>query len=228
MPSPSEGKLRINYPDDSVWDITLGGEDYDRACGVEALHDGYLIAGTSSSFGLENCIYIAGIDRHGGLLWNRTYEAGWYGCYATDIARAEDGFIIAGVASGNVHLLRIDDQADLVWNTTYPSTRQDVAEDVLPCDDGGFLVTGESQGDVYVLKVDAGRNKVWDNRFGTTHMDHGYSAAQDGKGGFVVVGETLVSSDGLHYEMFLISGARSSRRDLLEQDREEGIRLPWL
>jgi len=101
-----------------VWDKTYGGKDIDEAYFVQQTSDkGYIIAGTTRSFGAGNGdAWLVKIDADGNKIWDRTFGRK-YGDFVYSIQQTSDtGFIIAGGTgsfgdvNGDVLLIKTDSQ----------------------------------------------------------------------------------------------------------------------
>ncbi|MEL7121214.1 MAG: serine hydrolase domain-containing protein [Bacteroidota bacterium] len=89
--------LTKNYPNgNEIWTKRLGGESYDKASSILETKDGYLIIGSTSSYGNGNYdVYVIKTDKKGNKQWQNTYGNfdNEYGYIAEE---AEDGFLIKG------------------------------------------------------------------------------------------------------------------------------------
>lgn len=67
--------IPLNVFGQSTWARTYGGLENDRAnCIVETSEYGYLIAGTTASFGAGiDDMWVVKLDELGNMLWSRTY-----------------------------------------------------------------------------------------------------------------------------------------------------------
>jgi len=105
--------IKTNSRGDTLWIKTYGGSGYDDASSVrQTLEGGYIIAGSTSSFGpLPEDVYLIKADHRGDTLWTRTF-----GGIDVDIGAAvrqtsDGGYIVAGVTYnssglGDVYLIK--------------------------------------------------------------------------------------------------------------------------
>jgi len=95
--SASDILLTKNYPNgNEIWTKQFGGSSYDKANSVIETEDGYLVIGSTSSYGKGNYdIFAIKTDRKGKKQWQKTYghSLNEYG-YTAEIS--ENGFIIKG------------------------------------------------------------------------------------------------------------------------------------
>ena len=89
--------LTKNYPNgNEIWSKRFGGGSYDKASSILATEDGYLIIGSTSSYGKGNYdMYVIKIDKEGNQLWQNTY-GGFYNEYAYSAEKTDKGFLIKG------------------------------------------------------------------------------------------------------------------------------------
>ncbi len=86
-----------NYPNgNEIWYKQFGGNSYDKANSIINTDDGYLIIGSTSSYGAGNYdMFVIKIDKKGNKLWQNTYGDFYneYG-YAAEIKK--DGYLLKG------------------------------------------------------------------------------------------------------------------------------------
>lgn len=94
---PSQILLTKNKPNgNEIWNKRFGGKSYDKASSILSLKDGYLIVGSTSSFGNGNYdMFVIKTDLKGNKLWQETYGefANEYGYSAEE---TDQGYIIKG------------------------------------------------------------------------------------------------------------------------------------
>ena len=164
---------------------------------------GYIIAGTTESYGVKNGyydIYLVKTDVNGDTLWTRAFGGAAYD-EAYSVRQTSDlGYIVVGHTSsfGNggfdVYLIRTDMNGNLLWSKTYGGIADDDGYDVKQTTDGGFIITGQTLNfgainhDVYLIKTDADGNLLWTRTFGGAGDDYGFSVQQTKDGGYIVGG----------------------------------------
>ena len=89
--------LTANYSNgNEIWSKRLGGNNYDKASSILATEDGYLIIGSTSSYGVGNYdFYIIKTDKKGRLIWQNTYGK-FDNDYAYSAEKVDNGFLIKG------------------------------------------------------------------------------------------------------------------------------------
>ncbi len=79
-----------------IWSKIFGGSSYDRASSIVPAEQGFLIIGSTSSFGSGNYdMFVICIDAKGRKIWQKTY-GGFYNDYGYTAEKTEDGYIIKG------------------------------------------------------------------------------------------------------------------------------------
>jgi hypothetical protein len=188
------------------WTVTFGGVHDDEGYAVlEVLEGGYLIAGTTSSYGAGGRdLWLVRTDELGGELWSRTH--GGYGSDGAWSVRqtADGGFIASGWTFshgpgylGNAWLLKTDPSGFHEWNSWFGGSDADRAYDVRQTSDGGYILAGYTGSygaglyDMLLLKTDHQGDQEWMKTFGGTGRDYGHSVVQTENGGYAAVGYTL-------------------------------------
>jgi len=89
--------LTKNDPDgNEIWFKRLGGKGYDKASSIVATDDGYLIIGSTSSYGNGNYdIYVIKTDKEGNQQWQNTYGA-FYNEYGYVAETTKEGYLLKG------------------------------------------------------------------------------------------------------------------------------------
>lgn len=89
--------LTENYPNgNEIWNMQYGGKSYDKASSILATDDGYLIIGSTSSYGKGNYdMFVIKTDKKGKKIWQNTY--GEFGNeYGYSVEKANSGYIVKG------------------------------------------------------------------------------------------------------------------------------------
>ncbi|WP_299520607.1 serine hydrolase [Winogradskyella sp.] len=89
--------LTKNYPNgNEIWSKRLGGSSYDKASSIVSTKDGYLIVGSTSSYGKGNYdIYVIKTDKSGKQIWQNTYGK-FYNDYGYAAEITANGYRIKG------------------------------------------------------------------------------------------------------------------------------------
>jgi len=89
--------LTKNKPNgNEIWFKRFGGNSYDKANSILATTDGYLIIGSTSSYGNGNYdMFVIKTDKEGNQLWQNTY-GGFYNEYGYSAELTKTGYTIKG------------------------------------------------------------------------------------------------------------------------------------
>jgi hypothetical protein len=134
-----------------AWQKRYGGQAEDAARAVLALPGGgFLIACETRSFGIgASDILLLKINRHGDVLWSKTYGTAEED-YVTSLVEAGDGnFVMAGysVLSGNgidARFIKVDTTGKVLWDWYYGTANNEYVNHIALTSDSGFIATGEA------------------------------------------------------------------------------------
>ncbi len=112
--------LKLNPDGTIVWQKTYGGSYDDDAYDIEQTSDGgYVVAGRSSSFGLNYSAWIFKLDSSGNVVWERTYDGDdWDFAYSIE-QTSDGGYIVAGetqsfgAGSRDVFMLKLNANGEI-------------------------------------------------------------------------------------------------------------------
>jgi hypothetical protein len=183
---------------------TYGGIYLDGASSVQQTSDGgYIVAGTTISFGLDSgYIFLIKTDANGNIIWAKTY-GGTDDDWAYHVQQTSDGgYIVAGITrsfgagSWDIFLIKTDLNGNIIWAKTYGGTDWDEVSSVQQTSDGGYIVAGYTFSfgagyyDIFLIKTDANGNIIWAKTYGGTSSDYAYSLQQTSDGGYILAGYT--------------------------------------
>jgi TolB-like protein len=189
---------------DTMWTREFTGifDDFGYSV-VQADDGGYLVTGTTNSFGPGVYDFCAVKTNANGLYqWSRTY--GHFGLeYSyTMIKVTSGGYAIAGHTSSfgagdvDVCLLRIDNGGNMLWAKTYGRDDSDVPNFLSETADGGFAIAGYTQDvsagntNFFVGRTDSSGNMLWSKSYGGSNNDEAYSVRETADGGYLMVGHS--------------------------------------
>jgi hypothetical protein len=205
-PYGTNGDVRLLKTDasgDTLWTRTFGGAGDDDGKGIQQTTDGgYVIAGTTTSFGAGNqCIWLVKTDSIGDTLWTKTFGNEDSMAFGGSVQQTADGgYFVAGYKwpwssdSASFYLVKTDSRGDTLWTRTIGGPGG-WAEGMWgqPVKDGGYIVVGACATglpDVYLVKTDANGDTLWTRTFGGPNFDVGYSVQQTADDGYVIAGQT--------------------------------------
>lgn len=160
--------VRTDANGDTVWTRTYGGAGWDEARSVQPIADGYIVAGTTRSFGSGNeDVWLLKLNARGETTWARTYGgAGWEGASSVALT-ADSGCVIAGYADSvggglrDIWLIRADADGGTTWSRRYGGSLVDEGLSVQQTADGGYVIAGYTGSfgagdyDAYLIKTDS-------------------------------------------------------------------------
>jgi hypothetical protein len=186
------------------WQQAFGGADFENAAAVQQTADGgYIIAGTTNSFGAGmNDAWLVKTNERGEKEWDKTY-----GGAAEDACRAarqtsDSGYILAGYTYSegagrtDFWLVKTDAAGNTVWDRTFGDSGAQYANAVRQTTDGGYIVVGSTNPfgvpdkDLLLVRTDASGNLLWHTTLGGEYDDEAAAVLEAADGGYIVAGMT--------------------------------------
>jgi hypothetical protein len=209
--------IKTNASGDTLWTKTYGGIGSDYGYSVCQTSDGgYIIAGTTNSFGAGSYdVYLIKTNASGDTLWTRTY-GGVNNDEGYAVQQTSDGgYIITGYTGSfgagdeEVYLIKTNVSGDTLWTKHYGGASDDFGYSVQQTMDGGYIVAGytfsfgDTLGNVYLVKTKASGDTLWTRTYGDKKCDFGYSVQQTSDEGYIIAGGTNSFGAG-SYDVYLI------------------------
>lgn len=201
------------------WQKTFGGDGFDYGYAViEPVGGGYLIAGTTESYGNgSGDLYLVKTDQSGNRLWEKTYGGPGYDEGRALVQTPDGGYLIAGLTrsygngSSDIYLVKTDANGDFDWERTYGGPFNDTAISVERTRDGGYLLaggygTGADSREAYLLKVDGRGYWQWDRKFEAYPDSIASSTVQTRDRGYIVTGYVNTAPDTCQVCLMKVSG----------------------
>ncbi|MBJ12075.1 MAG: hypothetical protein CMG62_03215 [Candidatus Marinimicrobia bacterium] len=240
----------VSIGDSHNWFVkTFSGDGNEVGASVlQENDDGYILIGTTSSFGsgLDD-IWLIKTDYQGNQEWSTTF-----GGDANDRASLiqntlDGGYIIVGTTSsyGNgsddIWLVKTNEDGSEEWNKIFGEDGDETGSSVQQTNDGGYIVVGtifsnnNTSDDVWLIKTDAEGNSIWSDAIGGPENDRGAFVQKTTDNGFIIVGTTSSYGNG-SYDAWLIKtdsdgnvqwnktygGAGNDQGHSVEQTDDEG------
>lgn len=159
-----------------------GGKDEEARSIKEIPGGGYIIAGTTSSFGQGNTsVYLIKTDKDGKHLWSNPYGGALNDHGQSLEVTADSGYFVAGFSNSfgfqqqtgyDAYYLRTDKNGNQLWQKTIAGDDWDFLYGSTPMSDGGFILCGEtytnSKGgsDAYLVRINKNGDTLWTHRYG--------------------------------------------------------------
>ena len=155
--------IKVDSTGSIEWNHTYGGAGTEFSNSlVAAVDDGYVMAGSTSSFGAGSAdVFLVKVDTLGNLEWNQTY-GGEIADYCDSIAISCDGdYILACVSQppvgsptppygdGVFWLIEVDSQGNLKWNQTYGVSAHHSHTSLLTTGEENYIFGGTKE--IYIL-----------------------------------------------------------------------------
>jgi hypothetical protein len=192
--------IKIDKNGNKIWDKTFGGEYSDEANAIIKADNGYIIAGTTYSFGAgKDDVWVIKIDKNGNKIWDKTFGGRNFDT-AKAIIKADNGYVIAGYTDSfgagdrDAWVIKIDKNGNKIWDKTFGGEYSDEANAIIKADNG-YIIAGYTEsfgagaGDAWVIKIDKNGNKIWDKTFGGNEEDKA-NAIIKADNGYVIAGYT--------------------------------------
>ncbi len=236
-------------PQEEMWHRSYGGAGSDVGNSVLEVKDGgYVIAGTTSSYGAgRDDAWLVEADQNGNEKWNRTF-GGSDDDSGVSVMQINDGScIFAGATSSfgagdfDAWLIKTNSDGKERWNKTYGGASYDWGYSVQEIKDGGYIIAGETRSygaggsDVWLIKADVSGDEEWNRTFGGPKDDGGRAVQRTRDDGYVIAGFTesygtggkdvwLIKTDSAGNEQWNITfgGSRDDRGELVQQVKDGG------
>jgi hypothetical protein len=194
--------IKLDTNGNLQWTKTIGGKYHDLGHSIIQTSDGgYVIAGSTSSFGAGwEDVYVVKLDANGNLQWTKTI-GGPRGDWGHSIIQTSDGgYAITGYTESfgtgekDVYVVKLDANGNLQWTKTIGGENDDKGYSIIQTSDGGYAITGPTYSfgaggkDFYVVKLDAKGNLQWTKTIGGTESEIGESLIQTSDGGYAIAG----------------------------------------
>ena len=160
--------IKTDVKGNKIWDKTFGGSGYEFGYSVQqTLDDGFIISGSSDSFGVGSSdVYLIKTDATGNKIWDKTFGRSGYDNGVSIRETSGNGFIVVGntysLDSGvtDIYLIKTDANGNKTWEKTFGAGDNNSASgySVEQTFDGGFAITGHLSADICLIKTDSEGN----------------------------------------------------------------------
>lgn len=178
------------------------GNKYDTFEVQQTLDNGFIIAGRSNSFGLDDYdAWLVKTDSLGNEEWSKTYGDS-LDDQANEVQLTSDrGYIFVGTTNSygygddDIWLVKTDSLGNEEWSSTFGTIEDDRGYSIKNTIDNGFIISGETYmsaeyKDIYLLKIDSLGNEEWSKTFleEGDYGQSGYSVIQASDGSYLITG----------------------------------------
>lgn len=181
------------------------GNGYDRGEGIAQVADsGYVVTGSSSSWGGNTDAYLLKVDKDGNYQWSNHYGGTESECARRVLYQPGSGFYLAGFSNsfsnGNfdAYLVKTDLSGNKLWEKTYGTTNWERINDAVLTADSCIIMVGESQPlngdltDMFLVKVNHNGDTLWTKTMGGIGEDAAKSIVRMDSNTFLVSGSRYV------------------------------------
>lgn len=190
---------------------TIGGTGQDQGRSVKQTFDGgYIVAGSTSSFGLGNSdVYLIKLDSLGMKQWSNVYGGSNVDWGYSVVQSPDSTYVICGYTNSfgmggyDFYLIKVDLEGNLLWQKNYGGADWDFAYSLQNTSDGGFIIAGETysfgsgSNDMYLIKTNSNGDVIWTKTYGGQNKDYAKSVKQTFDGGYIIAGGTASFGSGM-------------------------------
>jgi hypothetical protein len=152
------------------WQRVFGGSDDDEVNSIEqTLDGGYILCGTTASFGAgKTDFWLVKLLPSGAIEWQKTYGGADYELADSVQPTADGGYILAGTSSSlspaGIWAAKIQANGLIEWQKSFqPAASSYIA--IQPSSEGGYALTGSCNDGVFILKLSALGAIEWQKGF---------------------------------------------------------------
>jgi len=203
--------IKTDSRGDTLWTRNYGGYGLEQGLSVQQTADGgYVLSGTTTSFGFAFQAYLIKTNSRGDTVWTRTYGGSDWENASSVRQTIDGGYIIAGwtytygAGGADVYLIKTDSRGRVRWTKTYGGSRDDFGWWVEQTSDGGYIICGTTrsfgipQYNVYLIKTDSEGDTLWTKIYYPwySYQNEGFCCQQTEDGGYIVSGFTIDQGTG--------------------------------
>ncbi|KXH69717.1 MAG: hypothetical protein AM326_05080 [Candidatus Thorarchaeota archaeon SMTZ-45] len=207
--------IKVDSQGNEEWNKTYGGPNEDEPKSIVKTSDGgYAAACISSSFDVNQGIWLVKVDSKGKMEWNKTYGSPVYTEYVGDVVETSDGgYAMIGttysIGDSDILFIKTDAFGNHQWNKTYGGVNYDRGTGLLETFDGGFALVGYTKSfgagdyDYWLLRTDSAGTLQWNVTYGGIEGDIANAVTETSDFGYLLLGSTNSSGTG-NYDLWLV------------------------
>lgn len=194
----------LRVPAQETWRRSYGGYGSDVGRAVRQTPDGgYIVAGSTGSYGTGGDVYVLKLDLNGDIEWS-LYDGGTTVDEAWDVAVVEDGYLVVGSrlnVGGTGYdgfLMYLEADGAIRWNRSYGGEDWDLLRAV-STDGERIVMAGTTYsrsgmgGEYWVLSTDMGGEVQWSRTGGGPQEDQGFGCCLTSDGGCAITGTSRIA-----------------------------------
>lgn len=209
--------LKTDTSGQTIWCRGYGGASADECnCVRQTIDGGYILAGTTYSFGAGVWdFWMVKTDVNGNSLWSHTFGGGYEDQCNCVQQTWDGGYILAGWTESfgaggfDFWLVRTNSNGDSLWSRTFGGTDDDRCYSVEQTSDGGYILGGFTRSfgagdsDFWLVRTNANGDSVWSRTFGGNSSDECHCLRQTSDGKYALAGWTSSFGAG-EYDFWLV------------------------
>jgi len=157
---------------DTIWTKIYGGIENDMGRRFEETADmGFIVIGSTNSFGTDGALWLIKTDSIGDTMWTRIYDDSLVQS-GLDVKPISNGYIVLGMTSSlatmyDIWLLRTNTSGDTLWTRTYGGDMIDEPYTVSVTNDEGYFIVAETESHDgrqiygYLIRTDSLGDTLW-------------------------------------------------------------------
>ena len=198
--------LHLNDEGNLLWERVLGGQGDDGIFHIEAMEDGWLLAGYRQFADARNYdMWVLRIDSSGRDIWEQTFDRHNFDAAAAVAATPEGGAIVVGQTSRSISetdalVLSLDPDGHVQWERTIGGPKVDMGWDVAVADNGMAVLVlatasfGMGSTDAWLLGLNSEGVTLWEHTYGGRTWDKPSAIETTVSGELLLVGSTTAGS----------------------------------